>query len=130
MRALRQLLPTLLPRRQPERLLPRLVIHLASLDLSTALATAVDGPRTSLDLYLLDVPFVSHEERFYDGFLVVFFYNMVVVHDGYLSSVSETFGVRFSHRAENSLIWGTSFRRGRDSPAAALFGSSPSPLVM
>src|SRR5215203_2513458 len=101
MRALRQLLPTLLlPRRQSERLLSRLVIHLVGVDLSTALAVAVDGPRTSLDLYLLGVTFVSHQERFYDGFLVVFFYNMVVVHDGCLSSVSETFGVRFSHRAE------------------------------
>ena len=99
MRALRQLLPTLLPRRQPERLLPRLVIHLVGVDLSTALAVAVDGPRTSLDLYLLGVPFVSHEERLYGGFLLAFFYSMVDVHDGCLSSVSETFGVRFSHRA-------------------------------
>src|SRR5215212_5655545 len=100
MRALRQLLPTLLPQRQPERLLPRLVIHLVGVDLSTALAVAVDGPRTSMNLYLLDVPFVSHEERFYGGFLVLFFYQIVVVHDGGLSSVSETFGVRFSLRAE------------------------------
>jgi hypothetical protein len=92
MRALRQLLPTLLPRRQPERLLPRLVIHFVGVDLSTALAQAVDGPCTSLDLYLLGMAFVSHEERFYDGFLVVFFYQMVVVHDGRLSSFSGTFG--------------------------------------
>src|SRR5215203_7236413 len=82
MRALRQLLPTLLlPRRQSERLLSRLVIHLVGVDLSTALAVAVDGPRTSLDLYLLGVTFVSHQERFYGGFLLAFFYHMVVVHD-------------------------------------------------
>src|SRR5215213_6633666 len=99
MRALRQLLPTLLPQRQPERLLPRLVIYLVGVDLSTALAVAVDGPRTSLDLYLLGVvTFVSHEERFYDGFLAVLFYHIVVVHDERLSSVSVTFGVRFSLR--------------------------------
>jgi hypothetical protein len=40
----------------------------------------------------LGVALVSHEERFYDGFLVVFFYQMVVVHDGRLSSLSGTFG--------------------------------------
>src|SRR5215216_326329 len=100
MRALRQLLPTLLPRRQPERLLPRLVIHLVGVDLSTALAVAVDGPRTSLDLYLLDVPFVSHEESFYGAFLVAFFYLMVVVHKGCLSCASGNFGGRFSLRSE------------------------------
>jgi hypothetical protein len=77
-------------------LLPRLVIHLVGVDLSTALAAAVDGPRTSLDLYLLGVGFVSPEERFYGGFLIVFFYQMVVVHDGCLSSVSGNFGGRFS----------------------------------
>jgi transcriptional regulator with XRE-family HTH domain len=42
----------LLQRRQSERLLPRLVIHLVGVDVITALAAAVDGPRTSLGLYL------------------------------------------------------------------------------
>jgi hypothetical protein len=93
------LLILLLPRWQPECLLPRLVIHLVGVDLSTALAVAVDGPRTSLDLYLLGVAFVSHIERFYGGFLGVFFYQMVV-HDRRLSSISGNFGERFSLRAE------------------------------
>jgi hypothetical protein len=69
-------------------------------DLSTALAVAVDGPCTSLDLYLLRVAFVSHIERFYGGFLGVFFYQMVVVYDRRLSSISGNFGERFSLRAE------------------------------
>src|ERR671920_771479 len=98
MRPLQQLL-ILLPRRQSERLLPRLVIHLVGVDLSTALAVAVDGPRTTLDLYLLDVPFVSHEKRFYGGFLVALFYHLVVVHDWCLSSASGNFGGCFSLRA-------------------------------
>jgi hypothetical protein len=90
----------LLPRRQPERLLPRLVIHLVGVDLSAALAEAVDGPHTSPHFYILGGTFVSREERFYGGFLGAFFYHMVVVHDGRLSSVSANFGGRYSLRAE------------------------------
>jgi hypothetical protein len=86
----RLLLLVLLPRQQPERLLPRLVIHLVGVDVFTAFAPAVDGPRTSLDFYLWCVTFVSREERSYGGFLIIFFYHMVVVHDERLSSVSGT----------------------------------------
>ena len=128
MRALRQLLPTLLPQRQPERLLPRLVIHLVGVDLSTALAVAVDGPRTSLDLYLLDVPFVSHEERFYGGFLVVLFYQKWWLFTMGTFPLFPGPSVDTFLSEPNSLISGTSFRRGQDSPVAALFGSSQSPL--
>ena len=94
------LLIFLLPRRQPERLLPRLVIHLVGVDLSAALAEAVDGPRTSPHFYILGGTFVSREERFYGGFLGAFFYHMVVVQNGRLSSVSANFGGRYSLRAE------------------------------
>src|SRR5215213_7193910 len=127
MRALRQLLPTLLPQRQPERLLPRLIIHLVGVDLSTALAVAVDGPRASLYLYVLGVAFVSYEERSCGGFLGTFFNHLVMVHDGYLASASGA-PVGASLPEPNSLIRGTSFCRGQDSPAAALFGSSQRPL--
>ena len=88
MRALRELLLPLLPQRQPERLLPRLIIHLVGVDLSTALAQAVDGPRASLYLYVLGVAFVGHEERSYGGFLLACSYDMMVAHDGRLSSAS------------------------------------------
>src|ERR687889_167325 len=102
MRALRQLLLILLlPRRQPdERLLPRPVIHLVGVDVLTALAVAVDGPRAPLYLYVLGVAFVSYEERSYGGFLGTFFYHLVVVHDGCLASAYGNFGRHFSIRAE------------------------------
>ena len=82
----RLLLLVLLPRRQPERLLPRLVIHLVGVDVFTAFAPAVDGPRTSLDFYLWCVTFVSREERSYGGFLMAFFYHVVVAHDEHPAS--------------------------------------------
>src|SRR5215210_8559766 len=101
MGALRQLLILLLPRRQlDERLLPRLVFHLVGVDVLTALAVAVDGPRAPLYLYVLGVAFVSYEERPDGGFLGTFFYHLVVVHDVCLASASGNFGGRFSIRAE------------------------------
>src|ERR671921_2199409 len=106
MRPLQQLL-VLLPRRQIERLLPRLVIHLVGVDVLTALAVAVDGPRAPLYLYVLGVAFVSYEERSYGGFLGTFFYHLVVVHDGCLASASGNFGGA-SPPEPNSLIRGTS----------------------
>jgi hypothetical protein len=51
-------------------------------DVFTARAAAVDGSLTSLNLYILRVAFVRQEERSYGGFLVAFFYHMVVIHDG------------------------------------------------
>jgi hypothetical protein len=126
MRPLRQLL-IILPRRQIERLLSRLVIHFVGVDVVTALAVAVDGPRAPLYHYVLGVAFVSYEERSYGGFLGTFFYHLVMVHDGYLASASGA-SVGASLPEPNSLIRGTSFRRGQDSPAAALFGSSQRPL--
>ena len=71
---------------------PSPVIHLVGMDVFTARAAAVDRPRTSLNLYILDVAFVCFEERTYDGFLVAFLYHVVVVHDGRLSSAFEYFG--------------------------------------
>jgi hypothetical protein len=44
-------------------------------------ATAVDAPRTALDLDLLGMPLVSHQECPYGGFLLAFFYHVVVAHD-------------------------------------------------
>jgi hypothetical protein len=89
---LRQL-PILLPRWQFKRPLPGLVIHLVGVDLLTARAAAVDGPRTSLNLYVLGVAFVCLEERFYGRLLSAFFYHMVVVHeDGRLPSAFGYFG--------------------------------------
>jgi hypothetical protein len=77
-------------------MLPRLVIHLVGVDVSTAIAAAVDGPCTSRELYVLGVTFVSYEERFYGGLLVAFFYHMVVVHYERLASASGIFGGSFS----------------------------------
>jgi hypothetical protein len=94
MRAVRQLLPILLPRRQPEGLLPRLIIHLVGVDVVTVRAAAVDGPRASLYLYVLGVAFVSCEERSNDGLLAAFFYHPVVVHNGYLAFASGNLGGR------------------------------------
>jgi hypothetical protein len=49
----------ILPRRQPERSLPGLVIDLVGVDVFTARAAAVDGPRTPLNLYILGVALVG-----------------------------------------------------------------------
>jgi hypothetical protein len=49
----------ILSRRQPNSLLPGLVIHLVGVDILTARAAAVDGPRTSLNLYVLGVALVG-----------------------------------------------------------------------
>lgn len=67
---------------------PSLVIHLKGVDSFTASAAAVYGPRTSPNLYVLGVAFVGHQERSYGGFLVVRSYDMMVAHDGRLSSAS------------------------------------------
>jgi hypothetical protein len=48
----------LLPRRQPDGPLPRLVIHLVGVEVSTARTAAVDRPHTSLHFYVLGVAFV------------------------------------------------------------------------
>jgi hypothetical protein len=71
----------ILPRRQPDSLLPGLVIHLVSVDVLTARAAAEDRPCTSLNLYVSGVALVSYEERSYGSFLFTFSYPMVVVHD-------------------------------------------------
>jgi hypothetical protein len=65
-----------------------LVIHLKGVDIFTASAAAVYGPRTSPNLYVLSVAFVGHQERSYGGFLVARSYDMMVTHDGGLSSAS------------------------------------------
>jgi hypothetical protein len=55
----------------------------------TALAAAVDGPRTALDFDVLGMTLVGYKERPYGGFLLAFFYHhVVVVHDGRLGSAS------------------------------------------
>ena len=72
------------PRRQPEGALPRLVIHLVGVDVVTPRAAAVDGPRATLDLYVLCVTLVSCEERPYGGFLATLIYYVVATHDGRL----------------------------------------------
>jgi len=46
-----------------------------------ASATAVDAPRTALDLDLLGMTLVSHQKRPYGGFLMAFFYDVVVSHN-------------------------------------------------
>ena len=51
------------------------------MDIIAARATTVDAPRPALDLDLLGMTLVSHEERPYGGFLMTFFYHVVVAHD-------------------------------------------------
>src|SRR5215212_577149 len=85
-RGLAQPLLRLRPRRQPERPLPRLVIHLVGVDVLTTPAAAVNRPRTSLNLYLLGVTLVSYEEGTYGSFLGAFLYHVMVAHDGCLFS--------------------------------------------
>jgi hypothetical protein len=50
-------------------------------DFVAAAATAVDALRSALDLDLLGMTLVSHQERPYGGFLMTFFYHVVVAHD-------------------------------------------------
>jgi hypothetical protein len=50
-------------------------------DIVAARATTVDAPGAALDLDLLGMTLVSHEERPYGGFLMTFFYHVVVAHD-------------------------------------------------
>jgi hypothetical protein len=50
-------------------------------DIVAARAAAVDAPRAALNLDLLGMTLVSHEERPYGGFLMTFFYHVVVAHD-------------------------------------------------
>src|SRR5215212_2531532 len=87
-RRLPQPLLRLRPWRQPDRPLPGLVIHLVGTHILTALAAAVDGPRTALDFDVLGMTLVRYKERPYGGFLLAFFYHAVVVHDGRLGSAS------------------------------------------
>lgn len=67
---------------------PGLVIHLVGAHIVTALAAAVDGPRTALDFDVLGMTLVGCKERPYGGFLLAFFYHAVVVHDERLGSAS------------------------------------------
>jgi len=83
-----RLLVRLRPRRQPDRPLPGVVVHLVDADIVTARAAAVDRPRTALDFDVLGMILVGYEERSYGGFLLAFFYHAVVVHDGRLGSAS------------------------------------------
>ncbi len=73
------------PRREPQSPLSRLVIHLVGVDVVTPRAATIDSPLTTLNLYVLRVPFMSDEEGTYGGFLVAFFYQAVATHDGCLS---------------------------------------------
>jgi hypothetical protein len=47
---------------------------------------ALDRPRTTLDFDVSGVTLVGYEESSYGGFLLAFFYQAVVVHDGRLCS--------------------------------------------
>ena len=71
-----------------KRPLPSLVIHLKGVDISEARGPSTAAARAVKNFYVLGVDFVGQEERFYGGFLVSCSYNMVVAHDGRLSSAS------------------------------------------
>ena len=60
------------------------------MDIVAARATAVDGPRAALNLDLLGMALVSQEERRYGGFLMAFFYHVVVAHDEHLGEFPRT----------------------------------------
>jgi hypothetical protein len=62
------------------------------MDILTAPAAAVDGPRTALNFDVLGMILVNHEKRPYGDLLLAFFYHHVVVaHAGRLGSVFRIF---------------------------------------